>query len=179
MASVWIVKRPTKSGKSRYRVEWRGGGREAPTRYGGSFKTLREAEARKKWFELEFASQRVPDLKKLEPPAPVETFEMVAERWRQSRVDVAGGTAQTHVVNLARIVPRIGMLPIDRVGVADVADVLAALTKDGLARESVRKTRSTAAMVLDFAGLQPNPARDKSVKLPREQSEELTPPTAD
>lgn len=109
MASVWIVKRPTKSGKSRYRVEWRGGGREAPTRYGGSFKTLREAEAQKKWFELEFASQRVPDLKKLEPPAPVETFEMVAERWRQSRVDVAGGTAQTHVVNLARIVPRIGI----------------------------------------------------------------------
>lgn len=50
----------------------------------------------------------------------------------------------------------------------------------GLKRESIRKTRSTLAQVLDFAGVEPNPARDtKKVKLPREEPEEPNPPTAD
>jgi len=33
---------------------------------------------------------------------------------------------------------------------------------------------ATLAMVLDFAGVQPNPARDRSVKLPREARAEST-----
>lgn len=48
----------------------------------------------------------------------------------------------------------------------------------GLARESIRKTRATLAMVLDFAGVQPNPARDRSVKLPPKDRTEIAPPTA-
>jgi integrase len=34
-------------------------------------------------------------------------------------------------------------------------------------------------MVLDFAGVTPNPARDKRVKLPREEPDEVQPPHAD
>jgi integrase len=34
-------------------------------------------------------------------------------------------------------------------------------------------------MVLDFAGVTPNPARDRRVKLPREEPEEVQPPHAD
>ena len=34
-------------------------------------------------------------------------------------------------------------------------------------------------MVLDFAGVTPNPARDKRVKLPREEPVEVQPPHAD
>lgn len=34
-------------------------------------------------------------------------------------------------------------------------------------------------MVLDHAGVDPNPARDKSVRLPRGEEEELNPPTAE
>ena len=34
-------------------------------------------------------------------------------------------------------------------------------------------------MVLDFAGVTPNPARDKGVKLPREEPDEVQPPHAD
>ena len=33
-------------------------------------------------------------------------------------------------------------------------------------------------MTLDHAGVTPNPARDRSVKLPREEPEEINPPTA-
>jgi len=49
----------------------------------------------------------------------------------------------------------------------------------GAARESIRKTLATLAMVLDFAGVTPNPARDRvAVKLPREDRVEVNPPTA-
>ena len=49
----------------------------------------------------------------------------------------------------------------------------------GLDRESLRKTRSTLAQVIDFAEVDPNPARDKRVKLPYEEPEQIDPPTAD
>lgn len=43
MGSAWITNRTTSAGARRFRVEYRVGGREAPTRYGGSFKTKTEA----------------------------------------------------------------------------------------------------------------------------------------
>ena len=48
-----------------------------------------------------------------------------------------------------------------------------------LARETIRKTLATFAMVLDFASVAPNPVRDKTVKLPHESRREFNPPTAD
>ena len=65
MASVWITTRATKAGEPRYRVEYRLGGREAPTTYGGSFKTRREALARKAWLASEVAALHVPDLERV------------------------------------------------------------------------------------------------------------------
>jgi hypothetical protein len=63
MASCWLVTRLTKHGAKRYRVEYRLGGRQAPTRYAGSFKTKREADERKRWISGELAAKRVPDLR--------------------------------------------------------------------------------------------------------------------
>jgi len=104
---------------------------------------------------------------------------VAAEAWRDSRLDVADGTAATHRVNLGRILPTLGTKPVDALTVADVAALVGALHEGGLGRESIRKTRATLAMVLDFAGAQPNPARDRSIKLPREDRTEIAPPTAD
>ena len=36
-------------------------------------------------------------------------------------------------------------------------------------RETIRKTVATLAMVFDFHGITPKPARDKRVRLPRER----------
>jgi hypothetical protein len=44
---------------------------------------------------------------------------------------------------------------------------------------TVRKTLETLAMILDHADVEPNPARDKRVRLPREDAEALNPPTAE
>lgn len=60
-----------------------------------------------------------------------------------------------------------------------VADLVAHLHSEGKARESIRKTVTAVAMVMDSAGITPNPARNRlAVKLPREEPEEPNPPTA-
>jgi hypothetical protein len=67
VASVWLTTRPTKDGGKRYRVEYRVGGGGTPTRYGGSFKTRREALLRKAWLVGELAAKRSPDLRAFTP----------------------------------------------------------------------------------------------------------------
>jgi hypothetical protein len=67
---------------------------------------------------------------------------------------------------------------VDGITAADVADLIGKLHRDGLARESIRNTRATLAMVLDHAAVNPNPARDKSVKLPRADKPTIAPPWA-
>jgi integrase len=178
MSGAWIERRPRKGGTA-YLVRFRLGGREAVPRYGGSFRTKREADIRRQWVSGELAAMRVPNLE-LVASAPAETLAGVAERWRQSRRDVADGTAATHRVNLGRILPRLGTRPIASLGPADVADLVAELADAGLARESIRKTVTTLAMVFDYVAVVPNPARDRvTVKLPRESKAEINPPTAE
>lgn len=102
-------------------------------------------------------------------------------RGERSRVDVAESTAATHRVNLRRILPVLGDRDVDSFEPADVAALVSQLHAGGLKRESIRKTVSTLAMVLDFAGrTEHNPARDRlTVKLPREVRDEPKPPTAE
>ncbi|MBA3412363.1 MAG: site-specific integrase [Actinobacteria bacterium] len=180
MASVWLTTRATKSGERRYRVEFRLGGRESTSQYAGSFKTKTAAVARRRWVEAELAAMRVPDLSALtREPARVLTLDKAAERWRASRVDVAAGTMTTYTVALGRLLPRLGDCAIERIDAATVAALVAELHAAKLRKQTIRKTISVLAMVLDHAGVQPNPARDRMiVRLPREQRRQLEPPTA-
>ena len=177
MPSAWIERRQAKSGV-RFRVEFRVGGRESASRYAGSFATKREALARKAWVANELASLRVPDVRLLDA-SHAPTLRSVAERWKDSRRDVAAGTRTTYGVNLNRILPRLGDHSLDEIQVADVDTLVAELHAGGCKRESIRKTLSTLAQVLDFAKVEPNPARDPSIKLPREAKVEPKPPTAE
>jgi integrase len=139
---------------------------------------LREAAARRDWIAGELAAMRVPDIR-LASESTTLTVRIAAERWRVSRVDVSEGTSATHRVNLGRIVPRLGRTAVDALTASDVAIFVGELHGEGLARESIRKTLATLAMVLDHAGVSPNPARDRrTVKLPHEVRGEVTPPTA-
>jgi integrase len=178
MASTWVTTRITTTGEKRYRCEYRLGGREAPTQYGGSFKTKREADERKKWIAGELAAKRVPDLRFA--AAETVTLRTLAAHWQASRVDVSAGTGQTYRVALGRIIPRLGETAVERIDAQTVADLVAELHAADLKKQTIRKTVSVLAMVLDFGRIQPNPARDKlTVRLPREQRRELNPPTAE
>jgi integrase len=179
VASSWIVKRTTSAGERRYRVEYRLGGREAPTCYGGSFKTLREANDRKRWIAGELAAKRAPDLAFV-ATATTLTLRTLAKQWQASRVDVSEGTAQTYRVALGRLLPRLGDCAVDSITAQTVAELVGELHAAGLKKQTIRKTVSVLAMVLDHGRVEPNPARDKlTVKLPREERRHLDPPTAE
>lgn len=181
MPSVWIERRETTSGRPRYLVKYRLGGRESAHRYAGSFQTRREALARSQWVAGELAAMRTPRLSRLEESVDATpTLAEAAERWRASRVDVTEGTAVGHRVQLGRALPLLGARRVDDITPADVAEVVAALHAAGRKRETIRKTLTALAQVLEYAGVKDNPARDRvHVRLPRQEREEPTPPTAD
>jgi hypothetical protein len=146
--------------------------------YVGSFRTKQAALARKRYVDGELAALRVPTLH-VAAESTGATLRQAAARWQASRVDVSPGTAQTYRVALNRLLPRLGDVPLERLDAQTVADLVAELHGAGLRKQTIRKTVSVLAMVLDHAGIQPNPARDKLlVKMPREERRELHPPTA-
>lgn len=178
MSSAWVTARETTAGR-RYRVMYRLGGRESVPRYAGSFRRKQDALARRNWVSGELAAMRVPDVRQLETPSQTVTFATAAKRWQQSRVDVRPATVVQHRVALGRVTDTFNALSVDRIAPADIAGLVATLAGEGKARESIRKTVTAIAMTLDFAGIAPNPARDRiQVKLPREEREEPQPPDA-
>lgn len=183
MASVWITTRTTAAGARRYRVEFRLGGRESRTRYAGSFKTKREALERKAWVAGELAARRVPDLSSLEPAAPPapRTLRDAAQEWCRSRRDVRESTAVQHRTAIDRLFKTLDpSTTVEGLAAGDVAAAVAGLHEAGYSRESVRKSLTALAMILDHEGVSPNPARDRArVRLPREEPREPEPPTAE
>jgi integrase len=157
-------------------VRYRLGGREASQRYGGIFRTEREARARRDWIAGELAALRVPNLELLDPE-PEARLRDVATAWQSSRISITEGTRTRHGVELARILPVLGDQSAAAVTKSDVRSLVAQMHGDGLARESIRKTVSTLAQVLDHAEVAPNPAR--GVELPEKDVEEVRPPSAD
>jgi site-specific recombinase XerD len=190
MASAWHVVRKTIGGEPRYRIEYRDGGRDSRVRYGGSFKRKTDADARKRWILGELAAMRMPDIRSLDDrTSRAPSLREAAHRWQLSRVDVRESTKVQHRVALARVLPTLGERQVDRIAPADVAALVAGLNAKGMGRESIRKTVTALAMVLDLAaaplcgrdsrGAAVNAARDRVVvKLPREEPAELSPPSA-
>ena len=179
MPSVWIVRRATKRA-TRFRVMYRPGGREVNPRYGGTFGTMREARIRRDWIAGELAALRMPDLTMLAEPPAAPTLAEIAERWQASRVDASENTRLMHRSSVRAFLPMLGSRPVDSITPTDVQELIGALAAKGRKRETIRKSVLALGMVLDFAGVQPNPARDRvHVKLPREQRAEINPPTAE
>ncbi len=177
MPSAWVDRVKIKQG-TRYRVRYRVGGREDNPRRAGAFRTMREAKARRDWVLGELAAMRAPDLDMLAAPVAAPTLREVAERWLESRIDVADHTRLQHRSDVNRAESLLDRR-VDEITAADVAGLVARLAETRK-RETVRKTVLALGMVFDHAGIDPNPARDKrTVKLPKETREEIKPPTAD
>jgi integrase len=180
MPSVWVERRETVAGRTRYVVKYRLGGRESAHRYAGSFGTRREALARRGWIAGELAAMRLPDLSSLqvEPPRSPTVAE-ACERWRAGRVDVADATRVLHRVALGRVLPILGERRLDELTVDDVNALVVELARTGRKRETIRKSVKYLAAVLEEHGIEPNPARDKRVRLPHTEPVELEPPTSE
>jgi integrase len=175
--SLTITTRKTRSGP-RYVVCYRLGGRAYPVEHGGSFKTLKEAKARRDVIGGEIAAGRNPrdPLSAMtEAPAPIMPLATWAKRYAASRVDYAEETAKNVSSHLKAILPTLGERDPASLTPADVQEWIAGLE---LKPSSLRRYLATLRALLDFAGVDPNPARDPRVKLPREERTVVDPPTA-
>ena len=69
MPSSWIEKRTVTTGL-RFRVRYRVAGKGSVPRYGGSFLSEDEAQARSKWVRKELAAMRIPDIRRFSKRRP-------------------------------------------------------------------------------------------------------------
>jgi integrase len=180
MPSAWVERRETAAGRNRYVVKYRLGGRESAHRYAGSFATRRDALARRSWVAGELAAMRVPNISSLEvEPTRSPTVAEACERWRAARVDVTEATQVLHRVALGRVLPVLGDRRLDGLTVDDVNALVVELARTGRKRETIRKSVKYLAAVLEESGIEPNPARDKRIRLPYTEPVELEPPTSE
>ena len=178
MASASITTRQTKSGK-RYVVRYRLGGRAYPIVHGGSFWTLREARTRRDLIAGELAAGRNPALAlaAMQQTKPARTFADVFDSFTASRVDVSDATRENYRTHRVRLVWLLGDRDPTALTWQEVQAAVSALS-DELSPLSVRQYLGTLRQVLDFADVDPNPARDRRVKPPRAEDTVPEPPSA-
>jgi integrase len=180
MASLVITTRQTTSGP-RYVVRYRLGGRSYPLVHAGSFRTMKEARARRDLVAGEISAGRNPqDLLRamVERPTQVESLTGWRDRFIKSRHDADTNTIKNYRATLNGFCERFdGRDPHD-LAAGDIAEWVAELAgtqKPGTVRQKMIAVR----LLLDFAGCDPNPARDQRVRLPKQVREEPAPPSAE
>ena len=174
MASVSIRRRDVKSG-ARFQVRYRLGGRAYPLVHAGSFETLKEARLRRDLIAGELAASRNPatTLRALVETTERRTFARWAEAYTASRVDLA--STEYVEMHLKRMTCFHDRDPFT-ITVADVQEWVGA--NADLKTTSLKRYLGTLRLILDHADVEPNPARDKRIRLPRGEHEEVNPPTA-
>jgi integrase len=138
---------------------------------------MKEARARRDLIAGELAAGRNPAdvLRALTDPAPRRTLAAVFEDFIASRVDVSASTIENYKTHRDRFVALLGDRDPATITWQDVRDVLGEFGKD-LAPISLRLYLSTLRQALDYADVDPNPARDRRVKLPRIEENVVSPP---
>jgi integrase len=178
MASAFIVTRKTATGR-RFVVRYRLGGRTWPVQHGGSFQTMKEARARRDLIAGELAGGRNPAdvLRAMTDRPRLRTFEQTFTDFIASRVDVSEATIENYKTHRDRLVALLGDRDPSAITWQDVQAAVAALAAD-LSRGSTKIYVGSLRQVLDFAEIDPNPAKDKRVKLPRVERAVPQPPSS-
>lgn len=190
MSPAWIRPRDVKVTKRNprgrtFQVLYRRGGRLHRIETGGTFKTEKEARTRRDLIAgwLAQGLDPVAELAKLAvPAAPVRTFEQTAEAMLASRHDAAAETVRMKkkaIDKIRELQPELLAKTPQEWTVADVQGLVAAMVNAGLAPSTIDKYLTDGPkLVLDFADVRPNPARDKKVKLPSQVTAEVQPPSS-
>lgn len=175
VASASITVRKTKSGK-RYAVRYRLGGRAYPIVHGGSFGTMKEARARRDLIAGELAAGRNPAaVLQVESSRRRESLGEWCDRFLKSRHDADDNTISNYRSTLNGFCERFDGHDLHELTASDIAECvaeLAAKQKPGTVRQKVIAVR----LLLDFAGVDPNLARDPRVRLPKHVRNEPDPP---
>lgn len=177
--SAYITTRQRKTAK-RYVVRYRLGGRYFPVVHAGSFRTLKEARARRDFVAGELAAGRDPMQAlraRLIPAVPSMTVKKWAEKFLTSRIDVDANTIRNYRTALKKASVQFGDRDPATITVDEVASwvgQLSATHRPG----TVQLYLLVFRMLFDYIGLE-NPARDPRVKLPKRVREEPQPPSAE
>jgi integrase len=176
MGTLTITTRKTSTG-SRYVVRFRLGGRAYAVQHGGSFRTLKEAKARRDLIGGLIATGQNPAevLRSVADEPPRQTFAQWASTYQASRIDLAAETQKNVKSHLAAILPVFGERAPETI---TPSDVQAWVASSALKPASLRRYIATLRSIFEYAGVDPNPARDPRVRLPREERVQMDPPTA-
>ncbi len=181
MASAYIITRETEKDGLRYHVRYRLGGRAYPVISAGVFRMHKEARARRDLVAGELAAGRNPaDVLSvlLAPPLQKMTVDAWGEKYLASRIDATTNTTKNYRSALKKVGETFGDRDPATITADDVAGWVAALAekhKPG----TIQLYLLTFRMLLDYVGVEPNPARDPRVRLPKQTREEPKPPSAE
>lgn len=167
MASCHIVRRG--SGKQRrYIVRYRLGGRESRLVHAGSHRTERLAVLQRNEILADLAAGRIPRLHRQRV-----FLRDSAQAWLEHLTDVSDGTMRYYTRHANALAEDLGDTETEELSYQDVNEYLARLT---IGVTSVHMRLRVLRMILDYAGLEPNPARSKHVRAPKYEQPEIKPP---
>lgn len=161
-------------------MRMRSGGRESRLRHLGSFRTKKEADACVDWARMLLAQGRLPDrvaMLGLQDRQDSPSVARAVTAWLATRIDLSPSSRDTYG-HLAKLIVEhpIGLQPLASVTPSMIQQLVASLSERRLARKTISITIGILAMVLDDAGVDQNPARHRSVRLPRESRPVIQPP---
>lgn len=183
MSPARIRTRSTQTGEKRYIVIYRMGGRGFPELTAGTFRTLREAKLRRDLIAGEIASGRDPRhaLAEMTREKIVErTYRQVGDAMIASRHDWSHNTRRRNQATHVILCETFGNMDPRAITVPMIQEWIGKQIAEGVrASTLVVNRRQTLRHTLDHAGIDPNPARSKMLRWPKDDREEANPPSAE
>jgi integrase len=177
--AVFIVRTERRPGIIRFVVRWQQTSLHRQVHL-GSFKTKTEAELRKQWAERELAAGRVPDRTVIGGATHRRLVRDVVAEWLETRrADMRPASLESITDRTRPVVDLLGHLDASEVSPRDVQTMILSLKDRGEANRTIRGRISILRMVLDYAGIDPNPVDARSVKKPPSTGKRVTIPTPD
>jgi integrase len=177
VSPAWIRTRTTVRGVRRYQVLFRRGGRAWPLEVAGTFGTLKEARTRRDFVVGELAAGRSPRDALRDALAPQRrTLADWFAVWLTSRIDVDERTRVNYQGHWKRIAPRFEASTPDAIDHGDVQEWINRQASE-LTPAVVRDYLGTLRQILDQSGIEPNPARHRSLRLPMAERPVHSPPS--
>lgn len=171
---AYIRARTTGKGR-RFDVIYRRGGRYTRVEHAGTFKTRTEAEARRRAVETWIAEAKDPRVELTRYTHVGVTVSEAGEAWLRSRRSIGERTRDEYQQRVTRLAAGLDH-EVDRLTYQDVNQWIDKLE---LAPSTVAEYVTTLRAILDHAGVDPNPARDRRVELPRRERRPRELPDAD
>lgn len=164
----------------RHTVEYRLGGRAAAKQNANTFRTLREAKLRRDLVAGWIAQGLNPCdqlAKLLTNSEPTSTLAYWFQAFINTRIDVTPKRLSAYRNARDRILPTdLGQLAPDQIRPLHVQEWIGSCAD--LSPGTIRQYVGILRQVLDHAELEPNPARSRKIRLPRETGEEPVPPSS-